>query len=81
MHLNEDSGVQLHHIKNIYFYLISDKDISDVTDKLGGKMQIQYSLYIGDQKDVIHTIYLRMPRNSSAYDVMRVAQVADPKYK
>lgn len=59
----------------------SDDEISEVTDKLGGKMQIQYSLYVGDQKDVIHTIFLRMPENSSAYDAMRVAQVADPKYK
>lgn len=44
-------------------------------------MQIRYSLYIGDQKDVVHTMYLRVPENSSAFDVMRVAEVADPKYK
>lgn len=62
-------------------FLILDKDILDVTDELGGKMQIRYSLYIGDQKDVVHTMYLRVPENSSAFDVMRVAQIADPKYK
>lgn len=63
------------------YFLFLDEEISDVIHKLGRKIQIKYYLYIGDQKDVIHSIYLKMPENSSAYDVMKVAQAEDPKYK
>lgn len=44
-------------------------------------MFIQYSLFIGDDRDIVHTIYLKMPKNSSAYDLMRVAQATDSKYR
>lgn len=58
-----------------------ENDISDVIQRLDEKMFIQYSLFIGDDKDIVHTIYLKMPKNSSAYDLMRVAQTTDPKYR
>ncbi|GIY71540.1 hypothetical protein CDAR_427091, partial [Caerostris darwini] len=43
-------------------------------------MRVQYSLYIGDDKDVIHTIFLRVPENYTAAEVMERAEVEDPKY-
>ncbi|GFY44187.1 uncharacterized protein CG3556 [Trichonephila inaurata madagascariensis] len=55
--------------------------ILDVKNKLGPKMRVQYSLYIGDEKDIIHTISLRVPGNITVYDVMKLAEVADDKYK
>ncbi|GBM63469.1 hypothetical protein AVEN_260902-1 [Araneus ventricosus] len=44
-------------------------------------MRVRYSLYIGDEKDVIHTISLRVPENYTASEVMELAEVEDPKYK
>ncbi|GBM43501.1 hypothetical protein AVEN_205894-1 [Araneus ventricosus] len=44
-------------------------------------MRVRYSLYIGDEKDVIHTISLRVPENYTASEVMEMAEVEDPKYK
>ncbi|GIY79002.1 uncharacterized protein CDAR_465931 [Caerostris darwini] len=44
-------------------------------------MRVQYSLYIGDEKDVIHTIFLRVPENYTAAEVMERAELEDPKYK
>ncbi|GFT71818.1 uncharacterized protein CG3556 [Nephila pilipes] len=55
--------------------------IVDVKNKLGPKMRVQYSLYIGDEKDIIHTISLRVPENITVYDIMKLAEVADTKYK
>ncbi|GFX05223.1 uncharacterized protein CG3556 [Trichonephila clavipes] len=55
--------------------------IVDVKNKLGPKVRVQYSLYIGDEKDIIHTISLRVPANITVYDVMKLAEVADDKYK
>ncbi|GIY63633.1 uncharacterized protein CDAR_480591, partial [Caerostris darwini] len=45
------------------------------------KVRLQYSLYIGDNKNVVHTIYLKVPDNSTAAEVMKLAEVEDPKYK
>lgn len=59
----------------------NDDPIVDLKNKLGPKMRVQYSLYIGDQKDIIHTISLRVPGNITVYDVMKLAEVADIKYK
>lgn len=61
--------------------LEEDQDILDIVDKLSGNVHVRFSLYIGDHKDVIHTLYLRVPDNSTVYDVMKRAQIADPKYK
>lgn len=58
-----------------------DEVISEIIETFSGKMKIKYSLYIDDQIYISHSLYLRMAENSSAYDVMKVAQVADPKYK
>ncbi|GFQ67400.1 uncharacterized protein CG3556, partial [Trichonephila clavata] len=55
--------------------------IVDVKNKLGPKMRVQYCLYIGDEKDIIHTISLRVPKNITVYDVMKLAEAADNKYK
>ncbi|GFY44192.1 uncharacterized protein CG3556 [Trichonephila inaurata madagascariensis] len=55
--------------------------IMDVKNKLGPKVRVQYSLYIGDEKDIIHTISLRVPENITVYDVMKLAEAADNKYK
>ncbi|GFX05252.1 uncharacterized protein TNCV_4174951 [Trichonephila clavipes] len=52
-----------------------------VTDYLGPKMRVQYSLYVGDDKDFIHTMSLRVPENYTAFEVMELAQSVDPKYK
>ncbi|GIY15924.1 uncharacterized protein CG3556 [Caerostris extrusa] len=35
-----------------------DDPVSELKDYLGPKMNVQFSLYIGDEKDVIHTIAL-----------------------
>ncbi|GBM85620.1 Uncharacterized protein CG3556 [Araneus ventricosus] len=58
-----------------------DDPISEINDYLGPKMRVRYSLYIGDEKDVIHTISLRVPENYTASEVMELAEVEDPKYK
>ncbi|GIY03511.1 uncharacterized protein CG3556 [Caerostris darwini] len=55
--------------------------VEGVKNKLGPKMRVQYSLYVGDEKDIIHTIWLRVPENITVYEVMQLAQVADNKYK
>ncbi|CAL1302011.1 unnamed protein product [Larinioides sclopetarius] len=55
--------------------------VSEINDYLGPKMRVRYSLYIGDEKDVIHTISLRVPENYTASEVMELAEVEDPKYK
>ncbi|GBN01316.1 hypothetical protein AVEN_210881-1, partial [Araneus ventricosus] len=58
-----------------------DDPVSEMNDYLGPKMRVRYSLYIGDEKDVIHTISLRVPENYTASEVMELAEVEDPKYK
>ncbi|GBN06165.1 Uncharacterized protein CG3556 [Araneus ventricosus] len=58
-----------------------DDPVSEISDYLGPKIRVQYSLYIGDEKDVIHTISLRVPENYTASEVMEMAEVEDPKYK
>ncbi|GFS59738.1 uncharacterized protein CG3556 [Nephila pilipes] len=58
-----------------------DDPISEVIDYLGPKMRVQYSLYVGDDKDIIHTISLRVPENYTAFEVMELAASVDPKYK
>ncbi|GBM85618.1 Gastric intrinsic factor, partial [Araneus ventricosus] len=58
-----------------------DDAVSEINDYLGPKMRVQYSLYIGDEKDVIHTISLRVPENYTASEVMELAEVEDTKYK
>ncbi|GIY94158.1 uncharacterized protein CG3556 [Caerostris extrusa] len=55
--------------------------VEGVKNKLGPKIRVQYSLYVGDEKDIIHTIWLRVPENITVYEVMQLAQVADNKYK
>lgn len=55
--------------------------VSENMNYLGSKIRVQYSLYIGDQKDVIHTISLRVPKNFTAHKVMEMAEAEDPKYK
>ncbi|XP_042913380.1 uncharacterized protein [Parasteatoda tepidariorum] len=47
----------------------------------GSKIQIQYSLFVGDEKDIIHTIHLKVPSTFTAFQVMQSAEVEDPKYK
>ncbi|GBN38121.1 hypothetical protein AVEN_224029-1 [Araneus ventricosus] len=44
-------------------------------------MRVQYSLNIGDEKDIVHTIFLRVPGNITVFEVMQLAQDADAKYK
>ncbi|GIY15926.1 uncharacterized protein CG3556 [Caerostris extrusa] len=58
-----------------------DDPVSELKDYLGPKMRVQFSLYIGDEKDVIHTIALRVPENYTGSEVMELAEVEDPKYK
>ncbi|GIY47663.1 hypothetical protein CDAR_605583 [Caerostris darwini] len=58
-----------------------DDPVSELNDYLGPKMHVQFSLYIGDEKDVIHTIALRVPENYTAAEIMELAEVEDPKYK
>ncbi|XP_055943849.1 uncharacterized protein CG3556-like [Argiope bruennichi] len=53
----------------------------DVKNKLGPKMRVQYSLYIGDEKDIVHTLSLRVPENITLFEIMQLAEEADSKYK
>ncbi|GIY94168.1 uncharacterized protein CG3556 [Caerostris extrusa] len=64
-------------------FKLNDEGISveGVKNKLGPKIRVQYSLYVGDEKDIIHTIWLRVPENITVYEVMQLAQLADNKYK
>ncbi|GBO45939.1 hypothetical protein AVEN_149363-1 [Araneus ventricosus] len=50
--------------------------VHDVKSKLGPKMRIQYSLYIGDDKDIVHTISLRVPENITVFEIMQLAEKA-----
>nr|XP_042910964.1 uncharacterized protein CG3556 isoform X1 [Parasteatoda tepidariorum]XP_042910965.1 uncharacterized protein CG3556 isoform X2 [Parasteatoda tepidariorum] len=47
----------------------------------GSKIQIQYSLFVGDEKDIIHTIHLKVPSTFTAFQVLQSAEAEDPKYK
>ncbi|XP_055946815.1 uncharacterized protein CG3556-like [Argiope bruennichi] len=58
-----------------------DDLVNEVGDYLGAKIRVAYSLYIGDEKDVIHSISLRVPENYTAAEVMELAAIEDPKYK
>ncbi|XP_055932908.1 cobalamin binding intrinsic factor-like isoform X2 [Argiope bruennichi] len=58
-----------------------DDPVSDIGDYLGTKIRVQYSLYIGDEKDVVHSISLRVLENCTASKVMELAGVEDQKYK
>ncbi|GFY44178.1 uncharacterized protein CG3556, partial [Trichonephila inaurata madagascariensis] len=58
-----------------------DDLMSEVIDYLGPKMRVQYSLYVGDDKDVIHTMSLIVPENYTAFEVMELAQSVDAKYE
>ncbi|KAG8192109.1 hypothetical protein JTE90_027756 [Oedothorax gibbosus] len=58
-----------------------DDIISEINDYLGSKIRVKYYLYIGDKKDVIHSISLRVPENFTAFDIMQLAEAEDPKYK
>ncbi|KAG8192106.1 hypothetical protein JTE90_027753 [Oedothorax gibbosus] len=58
-----------------------DDIISEINDYLGSKIRVKYYLYIGDKKDVIYSISLRVPENFTAFDVMQLAEAEDPKYK
>ncbi|KAF8763483.1 hypothetical protein HNY73_021667 [Argiope bruennichi] len=53
----------------------------DLKNKLGPKMRVQYSLYIGDEKDIVHTLSLRVPENITVFEIMQLAEAADSKYK
>lgn len=55
--------------------------IVDVKNQLGPKVYLQYSLYVGNEKDIVHSLSLRVPANITVYDVMRLAAEADAKYK
>ncbi|XP_055940399.1 uncharacterized protein CG3556-like [Argiope bruennichi] len=55
--------------------------LSEVKNKLGPKMRVQYSLYIGDERDIVHTISLRTPANITVFEIMQLAEEVDPKYK
>ncbi|XP_042910610.1 uncharacterized protein CG3556 [Parasteatoda tepidariorum] len=58
-----------------------DDLVAEVHDYLGPKIQVQYSLFIGGNKDVIHTIILKVPKYFTAFDVMKFAALKDKKYK
>ncbi|KAF8763472.1 hypothetical protein HNY73_021656 [Argiope bruennichi] len=76
------NGKSLSHIKNTDCSTKTQRDsVSDIKSKLGSKMRVQYSLNIGDEKDIIHTISLRVPQNITIFEVMQLAQDADSKYK
>ncbi|GBN38128.1 Uncharacterized protein CG3556 [Araneus ventricosus] len=76
------NGKCLSHIRNTNCSAIAQRDaVADVKNKLGSKMRVQYSLYIGDEKDIVHTISLRVPENITVFEVMQLAQDADAKYK
>ncbi|GFR24571.1 uncharacterized protein CG3556, partial [Trichonephila clavata] len=55
--------------------------VSDIESKLGPKMSIKYYLYVGDQKDQVHPLFLRTPCNITVLEVMRLASEVDPKYR
>ncbi|GBN31943.1 hypothetical protein AVEN_129903-1, partial [Araneus ventricosus] len=80
------NGKSLSDIRNTNCSTIKERlfrgdSVSDVKAKLGPKMRVQYSLYIGDEKDIVHTISLLVPENIKVIDVMQLAQDADTKYK
>ncbi|GIY94161.1 uncharacterized protein CG3556 [Caerostris extrusa] len=54
---------------------------SEIGDYLGQKIRVKYSLYIGDEREVIYSISLRVPKNYTAYDVMKLAAEEDSKYR
>ncbi|KAF8763474.1 ADP-ribose glycohydrolase MACROD1 like protein [Argiope bruennichi] len=54
---------------------------SEIADYLVPKQRVLYSLYIGDEKPVTYSIPLNVPKNSTAFEVMEVAEAEDKKYK
>ncbi|XP_035232065.1 cobalamin binding intrinsic factor-like [Stegodyphus dumicola] len=57
-----------------------EDQVADIENKLGPKMRVQYSLYVGDEKDIIYTLSLRIPANITVYEIMEIAEAADDKY-
>ncbi|GFS28324.1 uncharacterized protein CG3556 [Nephila pilipes] len=55
--------------------------VSDIESKLGPKMSIKYFLYVGDQKDQVHPLFLRTPCNITVLEVMRLASEVDTKFR
>ncbi|CAL1292799.1 unnamed protein product [Larinioides sclopetarius] len=76
------NGKCLSSIKNANCSAFVQRDpASDMKAKLGPKIRVQYSLNIGDEKDIVHTISFRVPQNITVFEVMQLAQDADAKYK
>lgn len=81
--LKAKSLTDIAHVKcsNLRRHPRGGNSIVDVKNQLGPKVYLQYSLYIGNEKDVVHSLSLRVPANITVFDVMRLAAEADAKYK
>lgn len=53
----------------------------DLENQSGPKKRVQYSLWIGDEKDMERNLVLRVPLNMSLYAIMEVAAEIDNKYR
>ncbi|KAG8192146.1 hypothetical protein JTE90_027789 [Oedothorax gibbosus] len=55
-------------------------EIEDNKEVVTPIMQVKYSLFYGDKKHVIQSMYLGVPENSTAYYIMEQAEIDNPKY-
>ncbi|KAG8192149.1 hypothetical protein JTE90_027792 [Oedothorax gibbosus] len=55
-------------------------EIEDNKEVVTPIMQVKYSLFYGDKKRVIQSMYLGVPENSTAYHIMEQAEIDNPKY-
>ena len=53
----------------------------DLENLEGPKKRVQYSLWIGNEKDLERNLVLRVPQNTSLYGLMEIAAEVDNKYR
>ena len=66
----------------IYLFLILEASaLEDLSRRSGPKLRVQYSLWIGNEKDMERNLILRVPQNMSLYGVMETAAEVDSRFK
>ncbi|XP_054715451.1 uncharacterized protein CG3556-like [Uloborus diversus] len=56
-------------------------EVNDLIDEVGPTLYVQYSLWIGDKKDLQRSLKVRVPVNTSFYGVMEKSAQLDDRYR
>ncbi|XP_054722672.1 uncharacterized protein CG3556-like, partial [Uloborus diversus] len=58
-----------------------DIEVNDLIDQVGPTLYVQYSVWIGDEKDLQRSLKVRVPVNTSLYGVMEKSAQLDFRYR